>query len=296
MRPLRTIGQSTLWAFFRDRPMEGAITLFTAILLAYVAHGTYQSSWAAYAAVLAGLTAALTRSDVLRFRALAFASLMLGLMVLAFYYYGANHGFMIFWIALALLLATACDRPDQLPTLRRNAAILLGLLMGFALLQKLRSAYYMEGDLLGELLVTGETYANLLGLIQPEWALRLAEYRVAADDLLRSPEAGSAALVVPPLVLGLAATMTISSLIAQGAMELALVFRRRLGWLFHLVLLGFVAMVYSTRNENVFLSMNCLLGYCLVEEETRAARPVYALAILYLVLASLIGLRPWIIG
>lgn len=294
--PARSLTHSRAWGFFRDSPMDGAIVLFTLVLLGFVAGGSYQSGWGSFLAVLAGLVAAVARSEDMRFRAMLAASLMIGLMLWVHYYFSANHGFMIFWIAVALTLSTACTGAEQQTSLRRNAAILLGLLMAFALIQKLRSSYYLQGDLLGGLLVQGEIYANLLGLILPDWPARLVDYRSAAQGLLQQPTPASVPIAVPALVLWLAGAMTLASLAAQAGLEVALLLRRRLGWLFHLILLGFVAMVYSTRNENIFLSMNCLLGYCLTEDDTRNARPVYALAVLYLILAAKIGLRPWIIS
>lgn len=284
------------WQFFRDRPMDGAVVLFTMILFGFVNHGSYQSGWATFLGVLAGLAAALAGSDAARFRALMLACLMIALMVWVNYYRSANHGFMILWIGLALLMAAACPPGGQEPALRRNAAILLGLLMGIALIQKLRSPYYMQGDLLGGLLLEGEIYRNLLTLILPDWPMKLLEYRVAAHNLMVSPDPAVAGVAVPALVLWLARWMTVGSLVAQGVIEVALLFRRRLGWLFHALLLGFVAVVYSTRDENVFLSMNCLLGYCLTDDRCRGFRPVYALAVLYLLLAGAMGLRPWIIS
>lgn len=292
---LSSVTNYRAWRFFRDCPVDGAIVLFGLILFGYAAHGDDQSSWGMMMAVVASLTAALASTEKLRFRALAFACVLLGLMVWVNYYASANHGFMIFWIALALTLACATEAAEQEQTLRRNAGILLGLLLGFALVQKLRADFYMDGDLLGGLLLKGEIYRNALGLILTDWPVKLVQYHGAAQTLLLRPDAGYIDIAVPGLVLWLAGAMTLGALIAQGGLEVALLFRRRLGWLFHALLLGFVALVYSTRDENIFLSMNCLLGYCLVEEDTKAARPIYALAIFYLLLASTIGLRPWII-
>ena len=293
---LRSLSDARAWRFFRDRPVDGATLLFSLILFGYAAHGSYQSSWGMLIAVVASFTAALASTETLRFRALAVASVLLGLTVWVNYYYSANHGFMIFWIAIALTLACACSGAEQEVVLRRNAGLLLGLLMAFALVQKLRSAYYMDGDLLGGLLVSGDMYRNALGLILPDWPVKLVQYHSAAQILLLRPDAGSIDIAVPAFALWLAGAMTIGALVAQGGLEIALLVRRRLGWVFHALLMGFVALVYSTRDENIFLSMNCLLGYCLVEADTKAARPVYALAILYLLLAAKIGLRPWIMA
>jgi hypothetical protein len=52
--------------------------------------------------------------------------------------------------------------------------------------------------------------------------------------------------------------------------------------------------VYTTRNENEFLSINCLLGFAMTDDRTAAARPWYVVTVVYLLAADLIGLRPWI--
>jgi hypothetical protein len=62
------------------------------------------------------------------------------------------------------------------------------------------------------------------------------------------------------------------------------------------MILGFVALVYLTRNENEFLSINCLLGYSMTDEQTKAIRPWYVLAVIYLLSAALMDLRPSVIS
>jgi hypothetical protein len=168
--------------------------------------------------------------------------------------------------------------------------------MAFALIQKLREPYYMSGDLLGGLLIQGEIYRNLISLVLPEWPDLVQDYELAFQGLLAEPAAASAAIAVPPAIAALAWRMTLGSLIAQGVLELLILFRARVGMLLHVGILGFVAVVYSTRDENVFLSLNCLLGYAMTDERTAAARPWYVLAAVYLLVASIIGLRPWILS
>lgn len=78
---LSSVTNYRAWRFFRDRPVDGAIVLFGLILFGYAAHGDDQSSWGMMMAVVASLTAALASTEKLRFRALAIACVLLGLMV-----------------------------------------------------------------------------------------------------------------------------------------------------------------------------------------------------------------------
>jgi hypothetical protein len=280
----------------RTRQVETAIAIYAAICFAFVCSKDYAQAWASLAVPFLAIAALTTDSRTVRFGAvLGIAAVMMALVAMN-YYTIANHGFMLAWSGLAIAFAVACDPGRDAVVLRRNAALLLGILMGFALLQKLRTPYYMEGDLLGGLLMQGEIYFNLLSWQIPEWPGLVADYTAKVDALLQVPEAGSVAITVPAAVTALAWRMTVGSLIAQGVLEVLILLRSRVGLLLHVAILGFVVVVYSTRNENVFLTINCLLGYSMTDEKTVAARPVYVLLVVYLLAAEMIGLRPWIIS
>lgn len=278
----------------RSRQMDVAVALYAVIVFGFVCSEGYTQTWASLLVPFLGLAAATTESRTVRFGAVLGIAGVIAALVAVNFYVIANHGFMLLWIGLALSLALACEAPDDAMVLRRNATALLAILMGVALIQKLRSGYYMEGDLLGGLLIQGEIYKNLIGTFLPEWPGLIADYQAAVEGLKARPEAASAVIAVPPLVATLAVRMTIWSLVAQAVLEVMILFRARVGMLLHLAILGFVLVVYSTRNENVFLSINCLLGYAMTDETTAAARPWYVLAVIYLLAASLIGLRPWV--
>lgn len=287
---------ATMERYVRERQMETATALYAAIATGFVASSDYLAVWIAVAIPVLGLVGSTTNKAAVRFGALLGISVVLGLIVLSQYYAIANHGFMLVWCGFALTLAAACDAPRDVQILRRNAAMLLGILMAVALIQKVASAYYMQGELLGGLLIDGEIFANLLNLVVPDWHDTVTGYQSAGKALMAHPEASGAAIAVPALVSWLALRMTWSSLVAQAVLEGLILFRVRAGMILHVAVIGFVLMVYSTRNENVFLSVNCLLGYAMTDEATRAARPWYVVLVLYLLTASLLGLRPWVIS
>jgi hypothetical protein len=282
--------------FFKTRQIEVATALYGAIVFAYVGSGTYTSIWLGLAVPFLGLAAVATQSRSVRFWAvLGLAAIMAGL-VAANYYISVNHGFMLIWVGLGLALACACDPGRDEVVLRRNAMLLISLLMFLALIQKLRSAYYIEGDLLGGYIMQGGIFYNLLGWALPDWPGLVAEYRGVVAGLLEQPEAASVAVMVPAAVVALAWRMTMTSLVAQAVLEVMILFRARLGMVLHLAILGFVALVYATRNENLFLSVNCWLGYAMTDEKSAAIRPWYVVAIIYLLTTTHVGLRPWAIS
>ncbi len=282
--------------FVRTRQMDTAVILFTAIACVFASSKEYTAVWVSVLVPVLGLIACTTDWAVVRFGALLGMAAALAVIVLANYYVIANHGFMLLWAGLALCLAAACDAPRDLVILRRNAALLLGLLMGLALVQKLTSTYFMQGELLGGLLVQGEMFGNALGLGVPGWGEMLVGYRAASEALMAEPAPGSAAMVVPAAVAVLAVVMTWTSLAAQAVLEVLILLRARVGIWLHVAVIGFVLLVYSTRPENVFLSVNGLLGYAMTDETTAAARIWYVVLVGWLLITHLVGVRPWMIG
>lgn len=282
--------------FVRTRQMDTAVILFTAIACVFASSKEYTAVWVSVLVPVLGLIACTTDRAVVRFGALLGMAAALAVIVLANYYVIANHGFMLLWAGLALCLAAACDAPRDLVILRRNAALLLGLLMGLALVQKLTSTYFMQGELLGGLLVQGEMFGNALGLGVPGWGEMLVGYRAASEALMAEPAPGSAAMVVPAAVAVLAVVMTWTSLAAQAVLEVLILLRARVGIWLHVAVIGFVLLVYSTRPENVFLSVNGLLGYAMTDETTAAARVWYVVLVGWLLITHLVGVRPWVIG
>lgn len=221
----------------------------------------------------------------------------LGVTVVINHYVIANHGFMIFYIGLALMFACASgDRASAVAG--RAAVLLLSVLMGLALIQKLVSAHYMSGTLIGTYLLNGQMFKVLISLVYPDWPQVVAANVAAGGTLLGAAPgaADSVALTVPAFVGPLALALTWAALLSQATIELFILLRNRFGLWTHWVILGFVLVIYSTRNENIFLSMNLILGYAMTTRDTRAARPWYVLGIAYLLIMEAMGVRPGLLG
>jgi hypothetical protein len=222
---------------------------------------------------------------------LMLASLMLIINVYLNFYTSANHGFMIAYIGLALLVAISAD--DE-ALMQKIALWFLTALMGLALIQKMASPYYMSGNLIGDYILTGQMFKNLITVVYPDW-VNVVHQNVAAGRELATiaPQKGNAVdIAVPMGITVLIMGLTYTSLISQFLMEAALIARSRLGIWVHYALLLFVVIIYSTRNENVFLSMNCILGYALTDEQTKSARKFYVIWVFYLLAMELMGVRP----
>ncbi len=207
------------------------------------------------------------------------------------YYNSANHGFMIAYIGLALLIAISAD--DE-ALMQKMALYFLTVLMGLALVQKLASPYYMSGNLIGDYILTGQMFKNLITVVYPDWVNVVHENKAAIRELGSLPPAAasSVSLAVPAGITALIMVLTYTSLATQFLMEVALLLRARMGKWVHYALLLFVLIIYSTRNENVFLSMNCILGYALTDEQTKSVRKFYVIWIFYLLAMELMGVRP----
>ncbi len=222
---------------------------------------------------------------------LLLASVMLIINVLVNFYISANHGFMIAYIALALLISISSD--DEV-LMQKMALYILTILMGLALVQKLASPYYMSGNLIGDYILTGQMFKHLIAVVYPEWLNIVHENKAAIRTLGTMPPStgNSVSLVVPTGITLLIMTLTYVSLVSQFLMEVLLLMRAKLGIWVHYALLLFVVIIYSTRNENVFLSMNCILGYAMTDEQTKSARLLYVLWVFYLLAMEMMGVRP----
>lgn len=224
------------------------------------------------------------------------ASIMLVINVILNFYVSANHGFMIAYIGLALMICLAAQERGT-ALMEKLAAYFLTALMGLALIQKLASPNYMSGDLLGYYVLSGNMFKVLISLFYPDWMTIVHENNAAVQSLQdMAPQGMQAADIVVPAGIGLLImALTYVSLATQAVMELCLFLRARLGVWTHYMLLLFVVIIYTTRNENIFLSMNCILGYAMTNEQTKSARPLYVIWIFYLLVMELAGVRPGIL-
>ena len=222
-------------------------------------------------------------------------AVLMTLSVLLQFYTIANHGFVIAYLATALVIAFACpDDEKGAGHLRWFCLVMLSLLMGLALIQKLTLTYYMQGNLIGSYVMQGEMFQVALSLVIPDWADIAHRNRFAQATLLEAgPATMTAVAVSVPLLAKYASLfLTYVALLAQFLLELALLLHRRLGIWLHVVLIGFVLVIYASRNENVFLSLNCLTGYGITNDETKAARKWYVALAVYLLSMELFAVRP----
>lgn len=208
----------------------------------------------------------------------------------------ANHGFVIAYFAVFLALVPPGRRDFWSEGVVFARAIMM-LLMGVALLQKVTSGYYLSGNQFADMLLGGESYLALLSFLDSSVpgtvsASIMAE-RALEADFARQAAGGSAALPEPGLILLIAIYgMTWASILFQAGLELALVWHQRCGIWLHRVIFCFTLVVYTLRPENIFLSMNLLMGYALTDGRSRSMRLPYAIAIVLLLVGAVTGFRP----
>jgi len=216
---------------------------------------------------------------------------LLGWSVLTYYYQVPNHGFMILYIVVALLVAQMIF-PHEPEFFKSCCLGLLAVLMGVALIQKLASSYYLKGNLMAEYVLSGFIYKNVIGLFDPDWRL-ITSNNFSARSALASDASGASVRLegINQFTLLLIFLFTYVSLFIQFLLELALLFHKRVGGWLHVGVLGFVAIIYASLNENIFLSANCILGYALTNDAQKVFRLLYVIAIFYLLTASLFDVR-----
>lgn len=212
----------------------------------------------------------------------------------------ANHAFLIVYYAVFFALVT----PSDAQFWRHGTFFsmsMLALLMGFALLQKLTSPYFLSGNLIASLVLQGEVYLSILSALDPgvpdTIAASVRQMSDFGSDHQVQFAGGSADLPdLGPILLVAIYGMTFAALLLQGVLEVAILFHKRFGiWLHRLIFL-FTLVVYTMRPENVFLSLNMMMGYALTDEQSQRMRLPYVIAILYFLSTALIGFRPDIIG
>ena len=232
-----------------------------------------------------------------RFSLLVWITLCLALNVVLNFYVIANHGFVIMFIGIALMVSCASGA-DASKNVSRAAVFLISILMGLALIQKLISTHYMSGDLIGSYLANGYMFKMLISLVDPSWPQTVHQNLAVQKTLMDMPPAASAAVsvTIPVTIQALAIVLTWAALASQVMIEVCVLLRNKLGVWAHYAIMLFVFIIYSTRNENVFLSMNLILGYAITDDSTKSTRLWYVIGIAYLMIMEAMGLRPGIIG
>ncbi|MEL6217073.1 MAG: hypothetical protein AAFR79_01205 [Pseudomonadota bacterium] len=209
----------------------------------------------------------------------------------------ANHGFILIYFAVLITITwNVTDKEEYWRYTSNFCFFMLALLMGVALLHKLASSYYMSGDLLGHFLIQGNIYGNLSTSFVPEFSefsRQAADLRAELrEDYALSQGAAVAFTVASPTMYILAMVMTYTSLAMQALVELAILMRQRIGIYLHYIIFVFVLMVYSLRHENVFLSLNCIMGYALTDERSARMRVPYVILIGWLLVSYIFSIRP----
>lgn len=216
------------------------------------------------------------------------------------YFLMANHAFVIAYFAVLLALIWH-DQDEYWANVELFSKFMLATLMGVALIQKLTSMHYMSGNLMADLILTGQIYYYILPVLEPN-APEIFVTTIESRDQLMGDHArlsAGQAAALPALgwaLLGAIYLMTLASVFMQGLLEYLLIFERRYHIWLHRLIFVFVLAVYSLRDENVFLSLNCVMGYALTDERSAGMRIPYVLLIAYLLITSLLGYRPMVIA
>ena len=288
---------SAIARFVTEEHIRTLLILFSAIVFVFFATKDY-IPFAARLIVPFLLLLLVTATEMAqRFYLLLWISLGLALNVVMNFYVIANHGFVITYIAIALMIACASGE-DASKNIARAAVFLISILMGLALVQKLISPHYMSGDLIGSYLANGYMFKILISIADRNWPQTVHQNLAAQKTLMNMAPAVSASVsvTIPPMIQAFAIVLTWMALASQVVIEACVLMRNKMGVWAHFAIILFVLIIYSTRNENVFLSMNLILGYAITNEATKSVRLWYVIGIAYLIITETMGLRPGIIG
>ena len=243
--------------------------------------------------------ALVTKDRSLKAMMLLLATILLGWAVFNDWYRVANHSFVITFIGFALFLMVAAEKEEGEASMRFIARFFLTLLMGLALVQKLLSPYYMSGNLMTDYLLNEpQIFSNLLEVFFPGHHESLHDINLIEREFRAAPPSltPSADITFQPVILPLALLLTYVSLFWQAFLELCLWLKNWLGIWLHRVIILFVIIIYSTVNENEFLSMNLFFGFAMTDESTKRARMWYVVLAFFLLTIKLVGLRPNLIN
>ena len=280
-------------SFVNDRYEQMLVVLFAIVSFAVLVEQPYMPVLAKILVPWFCLIAVTNQSRNLRAAMLLAVAVLLFSNVLLDWYRVANHSFMIAFIGFALFLMVAAEDKGA-DVMRFMARYILCALMALALVQKLISPYYMSGNLMADYILNEpHIFSNLINIIIPGHLDSLHEINQIERNLVNSPLTDIAArtLAIDPLIPMIAMMLTYASLFWQATLEAVLLFKSKLGLWTHRVVIFFVIIIYSTVDENEFLSMNCLLGYAMTDESTKQARFWYVLLIFFLLVFKQTGIR-----
>lgn len=207
-----------------------------------------------------------------------------------------NHHFLIAYWAIAVTTCLFVDRDEPGPLVARNARLLIGLAMGFAVYQKLRSGAFANGEFFEFLLLAGGRFEAFSELV----------LRVPAADLAANQRA-VASLVTPGTTAELISQVTLRgpawigsvalvlsgwTLAIEGVCAAAFLWRSnapRVRAVRNASLLVFAFTTYAIATVGGFAWILIILGIAQCERDDRLARFAYSAAFLMVLVYSL----PW---
>ncbi|MEM9061710.1 MAG: hypothetical protein AAGD13_14715 [Pseudomonadota bacterium] len=282
-----------------EKSSHAWLAVFTAIVCAHLIgtpHIEPIERWTAIACFLCALP--LAQGPAGRVLQILGAVLLVRMLVVDWILF-ANHGFLITYFSLFFAVC-AVTRADFWSHGAMFSRTMLALLMGAALLHKLVSPYYMTGNQIADMLLRGDGYTQILataydGMADVLLATKTALYELLNDYNLQqvggSTELPDLGLILLFVIYG----MTAVSVFVQGLLEAALIWQRWFGIWLHRLIFCFSLLVYTLRPENIFLSMNLMMGYAMTDERAKGMRLPYIIVIAYLLISHLTGFRPSLI-
>ncbi len=205
-----------------------------------------------------------------------------------------NHHYLIAYWCLAILCSRVVAPDDPEPGLARNARLLVGLAMAFAVVSKLHSGEFADGSFFEFLLLVGERFkffAEIVAGVSPEVleANRAALASMVASGV-GSDSISSVGLIGGERVALLADLMAIWTLGIELAAAVLFLVPGQSGWFRaarNLTLLTFALTTYAVATVGGFAWILLILGVAQCEERDGLARAGYALAVLLVVIYSL---------
>jgi hypothetical protein len=207
-----------------------------------------------------------------------------------------NHHYLIAYWFIAVTACLVADPDEPAPGIARNARLLVGLAMAFAVVAKLRSGEFANGDFFEFLLLAGQRFEAFSELVLRIPAETLAANREAvaalvtpgasAEPLTRvtlegPPRAGVAALLLSLWTLAIETACAIAFLWPGRAPALRVARNASL--------LLFCVTTYAVATVGAFAWILVILGVAQCEKEDRMARFAYSATFLLVLVYAM----PW---
>jgi len=207
-----------------------------------------------------------------------------------------NHHYLIAYWFVAVTTCLVAEPDDPGPRVARNARLLVGLAMGFAVIAKLRSGEFANGGFFEFLLLAGERFEAFSELVLRVPAAELAANREAVARLL-TPGAGASLVtevtLAGPARVGVAALLLSAwTLLIEGAIAVAFLWpgdAPRVRHARNAALLVFCVTTYAIATVGAFAWILVILGVAQCDPRDRLARFGYCVVFLVVLLYGM----PW---